>query len=234
MAWRKRKRDKSVPSDLEAARARLRGDKPFIAGEKGRRIRPFLAEHWDDLRSFGPVAFGICVLTFAGTSGVAILHSKGRWQWAALALAVVVIAQLVIAYRRYVARHTVEADALDRLIREGMWLKERIAQPSQAWHNPFDPSDPEKGHPAAIRAIDFVHRAHATMSAPYAHALWESVPQAIADYNAEQAEAAILEAKQAKDETRDPAGVPNWPWPVFVSATLRVLADASKDLGRRG
>jgi hypothetical protein len=98
--------------------------------------------------------------------------------------------------------------------------------------NVFNPGDPETGHPTAQLAVDFVARALVVLPPGYAYDLMVLLPDELERHNQARVEAAEREEEAARQESRDPQGIPVWPYGVHVHGALKVLSGAHKDLSK--
>jgi hypothetical protein len=153
--------------------------------------------------------------------------------WVVVALSLVVLVQLWVAYRRYSpGGRAAQVKIAEEMIDEGMRVVVQIAKPRQALHNPLNPTDPERGHPDAQLAIDFFARTSAALPRGYAYDLTAALSLALGEYDRSSNSAVEREQQAAREEGRDPSPVFYWPWPVIVDTALKVLSAAHKDISK--
>ncbi len=219
------------PPELEAAKDRLReGWTPFEPFWP--RLQAFGRRYWHDIRHLPVVPLIAAGLTFCGVTGLAVWNDDHRWRWVALALLLVVLVQLAVAYRWSVGSPAVRLRTIEGMIEEGLELAQRVKTVRQFPHNPLDPADPDMGHPDVQLAWDFYSRTEAVLPAGYIYDLRVTFEQMTAQYDAFNAQLVREEAEAAKREGREPTPVHRWLPPFIVSAAVRMLSDAHRDLSR--
>jgi hypothetical protein len=219
-------------SDLEAARSRLREGTWTPFKSFWPRLRSFVKSYWHDITHLPVVPLIAAGLAFCGVTGLAVWNDEHRWKWIALALLVVLLIQLAVAYRRHEGKEAVRLQTIEEMIEEGLKLIQRVKTVRLIPHNVLNPADPDTGHPDVQLAWDFYSRTEVVLPAGYLYDLRITFEQVTAEYDAFNAQRVKEEEEAAKREGREPEPIRRWIPPFVVSAAIRLLSDAHKDLSR--